>query len=343
MRTRCRKAPSRSPKPIQLEKIGWYNHLITRSTIAIGTPLYVLYNAEAGNDGGKRGSFKGDIRIAKKLGTKKNNNMFTFKDGSSKAVATTDLKTLIKVSNGILNSAQVSTVFAKKVVQAEGIIDLLDPHQTQLDDSESDSEEGVSGEGEGSSGEEDEDPPGEEEDDAVGDEAIEGAKDNGSGGEAGDVESRETTSSALEDTAPTTCIEGDGGGGLAGVVENNETTDSGRERFPLANPMTPFSQLPPPPQEERSEAMEDNLSEYMIAVHDAQEKMRNAKTQLKRWKVAKLQASGKRAMKKKLEEQLKVVKREVKMEAEVTKQKVQLPPQKRQRGDDSDADDDEGR
>jgi hypothetical protein len=52
--------------------------------------------------------------------------MFTYKDGSSNAVATADLKTLIKVSNEIVNRAQVSTVFAKKIAHAKGIIDILD-------------------------------------------------------------------------------------------------------------------------------------------------------------------------------------------------------------------------
>jgi hypothetical protein len=105
--------------------------------------------------------------------------------------------------------------------------------------------------------------------------------------------------------------------------------------------MMPFAHLPPPPPEEQEEVAEENLSDYVIAVRDAQEKIRNAKLKLKHWKRQKLEASGKRALKKKLEEQLKVVKREVKMEAEVTKRKTQMPPQKRKRGDDSDSNDDE--
>jgi hypothetical protein len=44
---------------------------------------------------------------------------------------------------------------------------------------------------------------------------------------------------------------------------------------------------------------------------------------------------------KRLEEQLKVVKVQVKVEAAATKQETQLPPQKRKRGDESDSDDDD--
>ncbi len=46
-------------------------------------------------------------------------------------------------------------------------------------------------------------------------------------------------------------------------------------------------------------------------------------------------------MKKLLEEQLKVVKMEVKVEAAATKQETQLPSQKRKRGDESESDDDD--
>ena len=46
-------------------------------------------------------------------------------------------------------------------------------------------------------------------------------------------------------------------------------------------------------------------------------------------------------MKKRLEEQLKVVKMEVKVEAAATKQETQLPSQKRKRGDESESDDDD--
>ena len=54
----------------------------------------------------------------------------------------------------------------------------------------------------------------------------------------------------------------------------------------------------------------------------------------------KLDSSGKRALKKRLEEQLKVVKIQVKVEAAATKLQTLLPVQKRKRGDESDSEDD---
>jgi hypothetical protein len=108
------KGPAHIPEADKIRE-SWVVQPITRATIPIGTPLYVLYKADEGDDGGKRGSYKGDICIANKIGTKKQETMFTYKDGSSVAVATADLKTLIQFSNNIVHSAQVSTVFAKKL------------------------------------------------------------------------------------------------------------------------------------------------------------------------------------------------------------------------------------
>ena len=140
---------------------------------------------------------------------------------------------------------------------------------------------------------------------------------------------------------------GEGGGNIVG------TTTSGpggvqqaagpprlSELYPLSNSMTTASDLPPPPLAFEDTDKDQKASEYMIAVREAQENMRKPKTQLKLWKRAKLESSGKRALKKRLEEQLKVVKMEVKVEAAATKQETQLPPQKRKRGDESESDDD---
>ena len=190
------KVPAQLPEADKIRE-SWVVHPITRATITIGTPLYVLYKADEGNDGGERGSYKGDIRIAKKLGTKKQETMFTYKDGSSLAVATADLKKCIEFSNKIVHSAQVSTVFAKKIAHAEGIIDILDPSHTQLDDTESDDDEGASGEDGDSVGEEDEDPDSADED---GDE----------GGARGVVVGKETPGSGPDTTGSGPDITGSG-------------------------------------------------------------------------------------------------------------------------------------
>jgi hypothetical protein len=88
------KGPAHVPGVDKIRE-SWVVNLITRASLAIGTPIYVLYNPDEGNDCRQRGGFKGDIRIAKKVGTIKKDTMFAYKDGNPKSVATVDVKTLI--------------------------------------------------------------------------------------------------------------------------------------------------------------------------------------------------------------------------------------------------------
>jgi hypothetical protein len=73
---------------------SWVVNLITRASLAIGTPIYILYTAEEGKDGMRRGGFQGDIRIAKKVGTEKKDTIFAYKDGTSIPIATLGVKTV---------------------------------------------------------------------------------------------------------------------------------------------------------------------------------------------------------------------------------------------------------
>ena len=96
------------------ERAKWFVHNFERFTLAIGTPLFVVWTEEDKNTFNKKGQFTGDIRIAKKLRVENKNTIFVFKDGTTRTVPTVDVKRLMIFSNQVLQSSQVSQVFAKK-------------------------------------------------------------------------------------------------------------------------------------------------------------------------------------------------------------------------------------
>jgi hypothetical protein len=394
---------------------SWVVNPIKQASLRKGAPIYILYTSEEGKDGIRRGGFQGDIRIAKKVGTDKKDTLFQYKDGTTISIATLDVKTLVKVSNDIVNSGQVGTIFSKKFAHAEAIVDKLPGKESEVDDSESDDDADEDGEDTDSSvGEEQGD--GSESD--VGDDNIDSTGDgvehedgeevehedgqdvehehgeevelaNGKSPTAANIVDTEgidnlkggTTATSNQNlsttTDPTLPLSGspipfsDDTGSHASAPENPSTSNNptfhqklfnpcspttrppspeiepaaapppGSQLFPLSNPMTTTSNVPPPPPGFEATDKDENVSDYMRAVREAQEKMRKAKKDFKRWKKAKLESSGKRALKKRLEEQLKVVKMEVKVKAAATKQVTQLPPQKRKRGDESESEDDD--
>jgi hypothetical protein len=318
--------------------------------------------------------------LPKKVGTVKKDTMFSYKDGTSISIATADVKTLVKVSNDIVNSGQVGTIFSKKFAHAEAIVDELPAKERELHDSDSDDEEedgedtdssvgeeegegcesSVGDDGIASTGEEVEHqdgdcPSADNTDDTEANANLQGGStstpnlnfDNGSHASAPEnpITTSDATVALSESPRPSSDDMASVAGATAtpslpGVVQAAAPPGSS-ERFPLSNPMTTALDLPPPPPAFEATDKDENVSEYMMAVRDAQEKMRKSKTQLKLWKKAKLESSGKRALKKRLEEQLKVVKMEVKVEAAATKQETQLPPHKHKRGDESESDDDD--
>jgi hypothetical protein len=310
------KGPAHLPAVDKIRE-SWVVNLITRASLAIGTPIYT---AEEGNDGMRRGGFQGDIRIAKKVGTVKKDTMFSYKDETSISIATVDVKTLVKVSNDIVNSGQVGTIFSKKFAHAEAIVDELPAKETELHDSDSDDEE--------EDGEDTDSPVGEEEgegcESSVGNDGIastgeEVEHQDGNGPSADNTDDTEANANLQGGSTSTPNLNFENGSHASAPEKPSTTTDATvalsesprpssddmasvagatttpslpgvvqaaappriSERFPLSNPMTTALDLPPSPPAYKATDKDENVSEYMMAVRDAQEKMRKAKTQLK--------------------------------------------------------------
>ncbi len=100
--------------------------------------------------------------------------------------------TLVKVSNDMVNSGQVGTIFSKKFAHAEAIVDELPAKESELHDSESD---------------DDEEEDGEDTDSSVGEEQGEGSKsslgDDGIASTVEEVEHEDGNSSSADNKIDT--------------------------------------------------------------------------------------------------------------------------------------------
>ena len=101
--------------------------------------MFLVWSEEDTQIFNKKGTYDGDIRIAKKLRVENRNTIFIFKDASTRIVPTADVRRLMLISNQVLQSSQVSQVYAKKVALAESVA--MSTGEDESDDDDSTDEE----------------------------------------------------------------------------------------------------------------------------------------------------------------------------------------------------------
>ena len=367
---------NRDPKEVAAilnDREAWIVDTIpTTKTVPVGTAMYIMWSNEDRTLCTDFPTFEGDVRIAIKEAVDKSGTMLVFKDSYLKIVPNALMKKLAEISNKILNNAQEAMVYSKKIAHAELIVPPSSERQQGVG---SDGEEDDDFEGD----DEEEDEDVDEDENVFGGGGIESprkapnnfpqlkgsilvqesqATDPGLGGDAAskastnaeeDVPSLEQQENEQESGG---CIQNASGSTVNNPpsppldIEPQSSGEQTRSAVPQTSAMlhsTGALSNPLPPGVMQS----GNYLEYLEIqaqvqeLREATERMKAAKLFMKKWKKEQKAASGKREEKKRLEEQLKRVKLEVKLEDEAAKQQSTLETTKRKRVNDDDNSDSE--
>ena len=347
---------NRDPKEVAAilnDRDAWIVDTIpTTKTVPVGTAMYIMWSKEDRTLCTDFPTFEGDVRIAIKEAVDKSGTMLVFKDSYLKIVPNALMKKLAEISNKILNNAQEAMVYSKKIAHAELIVP---PSYERQQGVGSDGEE--DDEFEDDDEEEDEDV--DEDENVLGGAGIESPRKapinvpqlKGSilvpesqatdSGLVGDAASK--ASSNAEEDVPS--LEQQENEQESGGCMQNASGEQTRSAVPqtsamlhstgtLSNPLptgTLSNPLPPGVLKSGNYLEYLEIQAQVQELREATERMNAAKLFMKKWKKEQKAASGKREEKKRLKEQLKRVKLEVKLEDEAAKQQSTLETTKRKR------------